>query len=482
MRPGVEITSKAARAARGESTATGVWFVTGLTEKGPVGESSLVRSLDEYVRTYGERVAYGQLYDALDLFFSEGGADAYVSRIVGAAAAKAEVTFDSAGAVDALTIEALNEGEWANGAAGGLSAEIDNVAGGNFDVVIYLDGEEVERFATLASVTAAVAALEASEYVRGTDPGAVADPVAAGPTNLAGGADDRAAIVEADWTAGLTAFGKDLGPGQVSAPGRTTAPAHEALLGHAAASNRTAYLDTGDSADAATMLAAAAALDDVEGAEFGGIFGGWVKTPGLTSGTTRSVPPSAYAAGKTAALDASAGTSGRAPAGDQGAASYALDVKTPAGGLSDADYEDLNDGNVNMVRAFRSRGVQLYGFRSVTSDDEWRQLTATRLRTSLTARLEQIGLGYVFRTIDRKGQLLGEFNGALAGECMNDYRAGALYGEEPEDAFRVDTSDAINTDETQAAGEIRAAVYARFSPFAELVRIDIIKVPVTGRV
>lgn len=482
MRPGVEITSKAARAARGEPTATGPWFVTGLSEKGLVDEATHVRSLDEFVRHFGDRVAYGQLYDALDVFFSEGGADAYVSRVVGAAAAKAEVTFNDGAAAPALTIEALSEGEWANGAAEGLSAEIDNVAGGTFDVVIYLDGNEVERFAALADTTAAVAALASSDYVRGVDPGAVGDPAAAGPTNLAGGADDRASIVEADWTAALALFGKDLGPGQVSAPGRTTADAHTALITHARNNNRTAYLDTADGASKATMLAAAAAQEDVVGAEYAGIFGGWVKVPGLTSGTTRSVPPSAFAAGLTARLDAAAGTSGRAPAGDQGAANYALDVTTPAGGLTDDDYEDLNDANVNMIRAFRNRGVQLYGFRSVTSDDDWRQLTSTRLRVSLTARLEAIALGYVFRTVDAKGQLLGEFNGSLAGECMNDYRAGALFGDDPEDAFRVDTSDAINTEETLADGEIRAGVYARFSPFAELVRIDIVKVPVTGRV
>jgi hypothetical protein len=58
------------------------------------------------------------------------------------------------------------------------------------------------------------------------------------------------------------------------------------------------------------------------------------------------------------------------------------------------------------------------------------------------------------------------------------YNAGALFGETPQDAFDVDTSSAVNTIETIAAGEVHATIRVKCSPAAEWVRIDVVKVPV----
>jgi hypothetical protein len=480
MRPGVEVTTRADRSARGTESDNGAWFVTGFAERGPAGEAVEISSLSEFEDTFGERASYSQLWDALELFFAEGGATAFVSRVVGPAPVKASKTFNDAGAAAALTVTALYHGDYANGATGGLKAGIDNVSAGNFDLFIQWDGVEVERFSGLADVTAAIAAAADSDYVRVTDPGAVGDPVAAAAANLTGGTDDHASAVEAQWTAALAYFVKDLGPGQISAPGRTTTDAHKALIDHARANNRTAYLDVADSASKSTMTAAAAALAAYAGSEYAGIFGSWKLIPGLAIGTSRSVPGSAFAAGVTARTDALEGTSGAAPAGQVSEARYALDVKLPTGGLTDEDYEDLNSAGVNMSRNFRTGGVQLYGFRSVTDDSDWTYLTANRLRVSLAARCEAVGRGYVFEPPTKK--TFADLNGELSAECLIDYNAGALYGDSPDEAFRVDTGNTVNTTATIEAGEINAEVYGRFTPLAELVRIAVVKVPVSAGV
>lgn len=480
MRPGVNVSSRAARAARGVPTDNGQWFVTGFAQQGPVDEVVEINSLTEFEDTFGERVTYSQLYDALELFFAEGGATAFVSRVVGPAPVKASKTFNDGAANPALVVTALYHGDYANGATGGLKAGIDNVSGGTFDLFIQLNGIEVERFSGLADTPAAVSATEASNYVRATDPGAIGDPAAAAAANLTGGTDDHSNAVEAQWTAALTYFSKDFGPGQVSAPGRTTTEAHKALIDHASANNRTAYLDVADSASKATLAAAAAALASYSGADFAGIFGSWFTIPGLAQGTTRSVPGSAFAAGVSARVDALEGTSGAAPAGEVSRADYALDVKVPAGGFTDDDYEDLNESGVNMARKFRSGGVQLYGFRSVTSDTDWTELTATRLRVSLSARAEAIGRRYVFRRPVKA--TFADLNAELSGECIKDFNAGAFYGDAPEDAFRVDTGPTVNTVTTIEAREINAEVYGRSAPFAELVRIAVVKVPISAGV
>jgi phage tail sheath protein FI len=59
------------------------------------------------------------------------------------------------------------------------------------------------------------------------------------------------------------------------------------------------------------------------------------------------------------------------------------------------------------------------------------------------------------------------------------FLAGALYGATPADAFFVETGPAVNAPATIAAGELRAQVSMRVSPSAEVVRIDVVKIPVT---
>lgn len=487
MEPGVQITSRAARGARGTDSDNGAWFVTGFAEMGPTAEAVEISSLDDFEDTFGERVSYSQLWDALELFFAEGGATAFVSRVVGPSPVKATKTLvDRAGTpVNTLRIDAISYGDWANGSTGGLSVTVVNGTGTTFTIIIELNGVEVERYTDLASPSAAVTALATSDYVRAVDLASATaatnnNPVAVADQNLAGGTDDHASAVETQWTAALAYFTKDLGPGQVSAPGRTTTDGHKALITHAAANNRTAYLDVADSASESTMTTEAAALESYPGAEYAGLFGTWVTIPGIAQGTVRSVPGSAYAAGVTARADALEGTSGVMAAGEIAAAEYALDIKTPTGGFTDDDYTDLNDAGVNMTRNFRVGGVQLYGFRSVTDDADWAQLQWTRLRVSLTARLEQIGQRFTFKPASRA--TFADLNAALTAECLKDYNAGALYGDTPEEAFRVDTGDTVNTADTIAAGEIRANVFGRFAPGAELVLLSVVKVPVTAPV
>lgn len=489
-RPGVTITSRAARAARGNPTFSGVAFIAGFAQRGPHGVPRKITSLDEFVQNYGERVSYSGLYDWLDTFFNEGGATAQVSRVVGVAPTVASRTLvDRAGVpVNTLRIDAVDVGDWASTGTTALTVSVENGALANtYTLIIRQNGVEVERFADLATPAAAVTALATSRYVRAVDLASATaapnnNPAVAANLALTGGTDDRGTAVDAHWSTAIGAFARDLGPGQVATPDRTTAAWHALLIEHARTRNRTAYLDAPDLSSRAALVALADAAGLVNGAEYAGLFGSWVNVPGLTGGSSRAVPGSALAAGLTGRLDAQLGTAGGAPAGGQGQADWALSVRQPTVPFVDADYEALNNAGVNMIRQFTNLGVRLYGFRSVSDNPDWQQLTANRLRVSLVARLEAEAERFVFRTIDGQGHLFSELQGALTGILLSDFNAGALYGAAPEDAFRVDVGDTVNTPTTIAAGEIRANVNARFSPFAELVSVSIIKVPVTGRV
>lgn len=483
-RPGVTVTSGAASPARGEPTDTGKWFVPGFTEWGPVGEAVTVTSLTQFREEFGDRLAHSVLHDALELAFAEGLAEAVISRVVGPAPVKATVTFQTAGAVDTMAVDAVDYGDYANGANDGYEAEVvEGSEAGLFTLNIYFDGDLVEAFEDAATVAEIVALSENSDHVRVRSLGAGADPEPTAATNLAGGTDDHSSATDANWETALDVFAKDLGPGQVSLPGRTTSQAHTDLIQHASTRNRNALLDTVDKASKATLLTAVDGVADLDGAEYAAIFGSWLDIgPLAAGGASRAVPGSAYAAGVIARTDALEGNAGSAAAGEVSTAGYAKAVRKPDTGFTESDYEDLNDAGVNMVQEFRNRGIQLYGFRSVSSDPEWVQFSYNRERVSLEARLNAISLRYNFKKIDGRGQLLAKYNGELVGECLSDYKAGVLYGAEPGEAFRVDTGPAINTEELKAGGEIAAQVSARFSPFAEHVQLNILKVPITSQV
>lgn len=61
---------------------TAITAFAGVTEKGPIGTAKLVQSPAEYKRLYGGYTANGEVAQAVDGFFQNGGKQAYISRVV----------------------------------------------------------------------------------------------------------------------------------------------------------------------------------------------------------------------------------------------------------------------------------------------------------------------------------------------------------------------------------------------------------------
>lgn len=477
MRPGVNVTSRASAPARGAPTSTGVAFFAGLAAKGPTDQATLVRNMGDFVDVYGGRVAYGTLYDACDVAFQEGATEIYVVRVVGPAAVLDTVTLNDAQGVPAASLIVSSIGEYdsdlrvavvAGDGAGQFRLEISNADG------------LLERSPNLDDTAAAAAWGQTSEWVRVTVAGAQ-DPAVVAATPLAGGNDDRAAITDTERGAALALFTSGLGPGQVAYPGGTTEAIHTALLQHAELTNRTALLDAADTNSVATLDAAADAqrAADVDPA-FGGLFAAWYKVPGVVRNTLRTVPPSAVVAGMIARSDAG-GNANIAAAGANGESRYAVDVSQT---FTDAERETLNNTGVNVSRVVHG-SVRLYGFRSLVDADatpEWLSLANHRLRMQITAQASEIGEQFMFSQIDGRGVKIAEFGGSLTGMLQRHYLSGALYGEQPSEAFAVNVGPTVNTPATIADGQLRAVLSLRMSPFAEMTVIEIVKVGITENV
>jgi uncharacterized protein len=139
---------------------TSVTAFVGAARQGPVDTPVRVRSIAEYVRVFGPPLdAAHPMGHAVGHFFANGGSQALVVRVVGAAAEQAAVDLRNAATAPAtvLRLRAIGEGTWANKVGGvGMEVAVDHAATSNpadlFTLTVRLRGCDPR---TGASVVAA---------------------------------------------------------------------------------------------------------------------------------------------------------------------------------------------------------------------------------------------------------------------------------------------------------------------------------------
>jgi len=472
LRPGVQITSRSDAPPRGISTDTGTWFVVGTAQKGPTGKAQLIHSMTEFAYYFGSRQSYSILWDALETFFKEGGQQAYVVRVSGTSSAAATKTLLDGSAGNSLVVTAKNVGVWGNS----LSVAVTQPVANTFQLAItHTTLGLVDLSPYLTTQADAVNWSRNSDWVNVAIGASSLIPAVAAASALTGGADDISGVSDTQRQTALSYFTADLGPGQVSIPGNVTTANRTALIAHARAYGREAILDDTDTSSRSAIVTEAVSL---QGDEFGALFAPWcVIPPYLPQQSPRVVPPCALVAGLMARSDAT--NSPNVPAaGDNGRARFVLDVTQPA--WSDSDRDALNTAGCNIIRNFNG-AVELYGIRTLANpngDTSWLDLANQRFRNLLYADLNDVAQSFVFDQIDGRGLKTAEFAGALTAVLNRYLTAGALYGDSPDSAFRVDVGPGINTQTTLANNELHAVVSVRISPSAELVVIEVAKVSV----
>jgi phage tail sheath protein FI len=270
--------------------------------------------------------------------------------------------------------------------------------------------------------------------------------------------------------------GKDYGPGQVSAPGRTTTAGYNQLLDHAAANFRTAILDAPNTPTAATLTAISAATGANE--QYGGLFAPWLIAPGVIAGTTRTVPPSGLVAGAIARSDPANGP-GAPAAGNNGIGQFVNNISQPA--WDDTTRNTLNNAGVNVIRLIAGQ-VKIFGWRSLANPNVspgWVNLGTVRYLQNLSSRAWRAGQGYLFQLIDGQGHTIARYVSALTALLLADWNSGQIYGASSADAFLVDAGPTVNTPTTLSQNMLIANIAVRPSPMAELIKIQIVNVPIT---
>lgn len=458
----------------------GTYFPIGQAERGRTDAAVQIRSMQDFVNNFGARVTYGALFDDLNTFFSEGGANAFVTRVVGPAATKGTLTLvDRAGSpLSTLRVDALGAG------AGSANIKVEVVAGtssGTYRVNLYdltvSATTPLEIYNNLLTPANFATASANSLLVRATDLGSATaapnnQPALISPTVLSTGTDDRASIVASNYTTAMTLLTADLGDGAVSVPG-VGPSVHAALVAHVTANDRIALLTAARGETTSNLKSFAAA----QNSEFSGLFAPWVTIPD-DAGGSRSISPEGYVAAK---RNLAAETEGpwRAPAGEIAEAQFVtgldqvFDIPTA---------NDLNDARVSVIRTVGGT-TRLYGWRSLSTDENNYALLTGRdvLNRVVIASLAALE-PFVFSSIDGRGVLFKRVEASLAGICEPMRQAGGLFENiDPnsnvilDKGYAVSCDATINTPTTLALNELIARVSIRVSPSAELIMLTVIK-------
>lgn len=161
---------------------------------------------------------------------------------------------------------------------------------------------------------------------------------------------------------------------------------------------------------------------------------------------TIDVPPCGHIAGVFARSDSERGVH-KAPANEEvrGALRAVRD-------LTKGEQDGLNPIGVNCIRAFPSRGIRVWGARTLSSDPAWRYVNVRRLFNMVEKSIERSTQWVVFEPNDaglwsRVRRDVGAFLTTL-------WRDGMLFGDTPQQAFYVKCDEEINPPESRDLGRL----------------------------
>jgi uncharacterized protein len=186
--------------------------------------------------------------------------------------------------------------------------------------------------------------------------------------------------------------------------------------------------------------------------KFAALYYPWIKVanplaqPGANGAKMLTIPPSGHIAGIWARNDDTRGV-WKAPANE--VVRGALDVETK---VTKGEQDLLNPIGVNCIRPFGTRGIRVWGGRTLSSDPSWRYVNVRRLFNYIE---ESILLGtqwVVFEPNDM--DLWQRVKRTVYAFLLGLWRQGALFGATPEQAFYVKCDEETNPPESIDEGKL----------------------------
>ncbi len=177
-------------------------------------------------------------------------------------------------------------------------------------------------------------------------------------------------------------------------------------------------------------------------------------------------PPCGHIAGVYARTDEQIGVH-KAPANAllQGVISLADDV-------DDTQQGELNPVNINCLRAFPTRGIRIWGARTLSDDDEWRYVNVRRLMITTARWVERNMMDETFEphTPALRARIRREVTVYLDGL----FQRGALRGNTAQEAYYVKCDEENNPDAVRDAGMIITEIGLAVAAPAEFMVVRLI--------
>ncbi|HEX2224238.1 MAG TPA: phage tail sheath subtilisin-like domain-containing protein [Thermoanaerobaculia bacterium] len=206
--------------------------------------------------------------------------------------------------------------------------------------------------------------------------------------------------------------------------------------------DRFALLDAFPGGDAGRVLGDQRDSLPAEAGANGALYFPWLRP----LGSARLVPPCGHVAGVVARSDNRVGVH-KAPANEalEGVVDLAVD-------LTDAEQGPLNQAGVNALRAFPGRGLRVWGARTLSPAPAWMYINVRRIFLTAARWIERNLSDAAFEPNDPRlwNRISRELNTYFEGL----FRAGALKGRTPAEAFFVKCDGEVNPPEVREAGQV----------------------------
>lgn len=453
-----------------------------VTRRGPLGERVRLEGWRDAERVLGGLARGSDATFALRGYFENGGEIAIAVRLAGAGTALAGVDWE-VGAVAArgrfrstkYRIEASSPGAWANGCAVQIRFATVGALGGEqarVTMTVECPGEPLEVLANLdpASLEDEVAARSLIVRLRASGP--APDPAEAGPRHasyprleLAAGAD--AAPARGDYDRALQLLDDEplvaliALPGLIDdlGPGAGRAVLEDVIAQASAAHDRLVIVDPPDDDTGLAQLGAITGLGDIAGDAVAYLPRVRVGDPFGTLSPLRTIASSGHVAGLISRLDRERGAH-RTPAGETLAGVFDL-REEPDDDLRRA----LLAARANLLLCHAGHGVVVWGGRTLANETDHPTRTHVAHRRfvhRLVRVMRRVAEPLVFETNGPETWLM--LVRGLTTVLREAWRAGALRGTRPEEAFEVTCDESTQTrddiDNGRCICEVRVALAA----------------------
>ena len=277
--------------------------------------------------------------------------------------------------------------------------------------------------------------------VRKASPAPGATPSRIPPTLLTGGADATTPIGLSDYVGqtlptrpteqGLAAL--ELDPFRdvslVHAPGVTSQDIATAIVTHCEQQRfRFAVLDSAKG-DAANPGSVNPRNDLKIDSSYAAYYYPWIVSSDPRTGARKLIPPGGPVLGVYARTDIERGVF-KSPANEIVRGALALQNN-----LTDNDQDTLNPRGVNAIRSFPSRGIRVWGARTLTSNGLWKYVSVRRLFIFLERSIYEGTQWVVFEPND--DSLWARVKDTIRLFLRSQWRGGALLGRTEDEAFFI---------------------------------------------